>query len=411
MRLQVIPQPFSAQIGTHLSEVLQDEQIQDYYIVAAWAKASGLRRVGRDLLHAIDRGARVHAAIGVDEGGASIEGLAALRKLTTESYIFFNPGSPKRTFHPKFYLGIGEHKAEVILGSGNLTNGGLYSNYELATRVTVSGDDSEGWRFIDDIFEYYMRVTGDLESCRPLNAELIEEMQNDDRILLGSERRRSPLSGMGRKQGRVFNPSNEPLMIPPKPSVDIDGMIDAIDDNASSVEEASQPSVSGRDRNSDKGPQVHTIATPESYGGDNRWAKFFKRLSRFDANLDTAPGQIVIPKAFADFFGELEVELDGSEVTGSRQRARNFRAILVGDTGTVVAEDARIIEYVPAPTHKRTNNEFRFAFRTPEIRGMLAEDDFLAFEWLDDGTLQVTLTQSSPSEDDQLRYGWLSSPL
>ncbi|GAA1302129.1 hypothetical protein GCM10009591_03880 [Brachybacterium tyrofermentans] len=411
MRLQIIPQPFSAQIGTHLSEVLRDDQIQDYYIVAAWAKASGLRRVGRDLLHAIDRGAQVHAAIGVDQGGASIEGLAALNKLTTESFIFFNPGSPKRTFHPKFYFGIGDRKAEVILGSGNLTNGGLYSNYELATRVTVSGDDPEGWRFVDEIFEYYMLVTGDPESCRPLNAELIEEMKNDDRILLGSERRRSPFSGAGRRQGRIFNPSNEPLMIPPKPSIDIDGMIDILDDDASPVGQASQSPAGGRNRSSESSPDVQTVAGSELESGDNRWAKFFKRLSRFDASLNTAPGQIVIPKAFADFFGELEIELDGSEATGSRQRARKFRAILVGDTRTVVAEDARIIEYVPAPTHKRTNTELRFAFRTPEVRGMLAEDDYLTFEWLDDGTLQVALTQSNPSPDDQLRYGWLSSPL
>jgi len=42
---------------------------------------------------------------------------------------------PRHTFHPKLYLFEWEDHAEIIIGSNNITQGGLFSNYEGSARV------------------------------------------------------------------------------------------------------------------------------------------------------------------------------------------------------------------------------------------------------------------------------------
>ena len=42
--------------------------------------------------------------------------------------VFHNP--LPHTFHPKLYLFKSDDHAEMVMGSGNLTEGGLYTNYE-----------------------------------------------------------------------------------------------------------------------------------------------------------------------------------------------------------------------------------------------------------------------------------------
>ena len=55
--------------------------------------------------------------------------------------VFHNP--LPYTFHPKMYLFKSSTAAEVLIGSGNLTEGGLFTNYEASVRLTFDLADAE----------------------------------------------------------------------------------------------------------------------------------------------------------------------------------------------------------------------------------------------------------------------------
>jgi hypothetical protein len=70
-------------------------------------------------------------------GGTSQEVLHELAQWPVEVFIFKNRKSGV-TFHPKLYLIENADSAEIFLGSNNLTDGGLYGNYEGAVCVKYS---------------------------------------------------------------------------------------------------------------------------------------------------------------------------------------------------------------------------------------------------------------------------------
>jgi len=68
--------------------------------------------------------------VGVDLQGTSIEALEMLLNAASanaEILLFHNPGTP--TFHPKLFRFEYDEVTEVYVGSGNLTRGGLFTNY------------------------------------------------------------------------------------------------------------------------------------------------------------------------------------------------------------------------------------------------------------------------------------------
>jgi len=104
------------------------------YLVAAFAKASGVSILFDALRNYINSGGAVVAAIGVDQQGTSQQGLELLLQAGAQVFIFHNPGA--ETFHPKYYLFRRDVQEGVaIVGSSNLTRGGLYENFEFSVRI------------------------------------------------------------------------------------------------------------------------------------------------------------------------------------------------------------------------------------------------------------------------------------
>ena len=55
------------------------------------------------------------------------------------------------TFHPNIYLFKSPTAADIVVGSGNLTEGGLFTNYEAALRLTLDLTDSEHAPILESI--------------------------------------------------------------------------------------------------------------------------------------------------------------------------------------------------------------------------------------------------------------------
>jgi hypothetical protein len=108
------------------------------WLAVAWARESGVLWL-RDALGG--RMAQVHAVVGVNERGTTVEALLRLMDLCTSVHVFYK--HPRQTFHTKIYEvtggDAGPEVATIIVGSSNLTHGGLVTNFE-ASLVAAGAD-------------------------------------------------------------------------------------------------------------------------------------------------------------------------------------------------------------------------------------------------------------------------------
>ena len=129
--LSFIHQPYgNVRLGNFLSDNLQNTSWTTFRAAIAFVKGSGVQHI-QNLLADFSRRATVKISIGIDQNGSSLEGIRGLLDAVSghgEIYIFHNEN--QSTFHPKVYVFKNDTDAYVLIGSGNLTQGGLYTNYE-----------------------------------------------------------------------------------------------------------------------------------------------------------------------------------------------------------------------------------------------------------------------------------------
>ena len=188
MRARFLAQPFDdgEQTGEALAKALQEPGRQLFWSAVAWAKRSGLARIQADLV--AFRAAGGHAAIvlGVDEGGATIEGLELAIKLFDEPYVFHDPGA--RTFHPKLYVVEGPSTATMIVGSGNATRGGLFTNFEASVVLDLDLSAQADSEMLVEVRKYFDRLLAETTYCRPLDRDLVDTLTADASIRVASEK-------------------------------------------------------------------------------------------------------------------------------------------------------------------------------------------------------------------------------
>ena len=135
--MEFIHQPSpSGRIGDYLTDNLA-RPWKSFRAAVAFVKRSGTRHIA-PALAAFARRSAVEIIAGIDHRGTSAEGLQELLDAVSPAgrVIVFHNRLPF-TFHPKIYLFKSAVAADVLVGSGNLTEGGLFTNYEAAVRVSL----------------------------------------------------------------------------------------------------------------------------------------------------------------------------------------------------------------------------------------------------------------------------------
>jgi len=83
---------------------------------------------------------------GIRNGITSRQGLETLLSLGTITYIV-DTGTRTRTFHPKVFFAQGTKEARLVIGSANLTLGGLNNNIEASVKIGFDLTDSADQAF------------------------------------------------------------------------------------------------------------------------------------------------------------------------------------------------------------------------------------------------------------------------
>lgn len=185
MNVRFVAQPFDGEKSlADFIEYATAGGFKNLQIAVAWAKRSGLGRVRDGLEEFRETGGSLDMIVGVSEGGATKEGLQLALELADRAFVFHDP---QRTFHPKVYLATGESRQSLIVGSSNLTAGGLGWNYEAS--IWLDWSDVEPNSTIVEVQKWFSRLRSEEGACRLLTADLIEKMVDSRDIFLGSELR------------------------------------------------------------------------------------------------------------------------------------------------------------------------------------------------------------------------------
>lgn len=136
MKVRVLTQPLdgnraSINLGSELAKLVGSRTpfYKEVWFVSAFADYQSVVRLKEAIEKSIRDRATIHFIIGVDLQSTSIEALELLLTLGADAKIVKNR-RPGHTFHPKIYLFESDGSAVLYVGSNNLTEGGMFRNYE-----------------------------------------------------------------------------------------------------------------------------------------------------------------------------------------------------------------------------------------------------------------------------------------
>lgn len=143
----------------------------------AFVKRSGTRHIEGSLA-SFARNHDVEIIAGIDHCGTSYEGLESLLHAVSPRgrvVVFHNPTF--LTFHPKVYLFKSSVAADMVIGSGNLTSGGLSVNYEASVRLRLNLTNPNEAAFLECV-EHALDRWRDLSSgtARLLDEQLLAKL-------------------------------------------------------------------------------------------------------------------------------------------------------------------------------------------------------------------------------------------
>lgn len=152
-------------MGKSLSNLLNGSNYDRLRMMVAFAKHSGVGRLYDDCRDFLNSGGRIQAIIGIDHRGTSLQAIQQLGSLCNSNlYVHYDRGGID--FHPKvFIFEKRDNVKTMIIGSSNLTAGGLFTNYE-ADVMLMSQETNEDIQFVADLNGYYRSVLNDRNTKR-----------------------------------------------------------------------------------------------------------------------------------------------------------------------------------------------------------------------------------------------------
>ncbi len=132
----------------------------DVKVAVAFLKFSGYDLIKENIFECLDNGGKLEFMVGLDFNTTEAKAIKALQEIESRNpmmrcYCFSNAlKDDTPVFHPKLYLLNNGSLATVIVGSSNLTGGGLKNNIEVNAIIRADIGDE----VISDIYGLYNRI-------------------------------------------------------------------------------------------------------------------------------------------------------------------------------------------------------------------------------------------------------------
>lgn len=137
----------TSRVGTVIADQLRNRAWTRLTVIVAFARMSGVKHVESLIRDFVARGGRVDLTVGMDLGGTTYEAAWYLMNAVAPSgQMLLASAEPGATFHPKVFVFsnasvedsphialVSSSAAVAIVGSSNLTGGGLFVNDEASS--------------------------------------------------------------------------------------------------------------------------------------------------------------------------------------------------------------------------------------------------------------------------------------
>ena len=337
--MQIINQPKKSLAGDELIKNLMCSEYNEFYIIVAYVRKSGVKRIEKALKEFRKHGI-IKAIAGIDSNNSSKEGLELLNENVDELHLYHNNDFYK-IFHPKMYIFKDtSKKAVVIIGSSNLTWGGLFGNYEISSINEFNLQNNDQAKEFEKSISTYNNYLAQKDLCKKYNSKLINEL---------AKRKIIPVEKLSSIRRKTIHYAEKEQLAP-----------------LFGTEKIEKPQ---------KIPKYNVLDIG-----------FWKKLSKNDVSKTSSPGQIIIPKKFMMHFPPIE----NYHETPSHGRQGDVYfdiSFKNKDIHSKIVNGVRAIHYIPAPNHPRPNQELRFTFRNKDVFSRLQKDDVLLFKEVDSDVL------------------------
>lgn len=177
-------------------EVFGIDDLQAATISTAFMTASGLSLLQGVLEPIADR---TRLFVGIRNGVTTVQSVQKALEIGCETYMV-DTGSRQRIFHPKMYYARSATRAKLLLGSANLTMGGLRTNIEAS--VFQELDPATDAAFMSDLEGKFNAMIADFPDhvIRAVDAAQLADFQRAGRLL--DERKTRPPEPAGSSADR-----------------------------------------------------------------------------------------------------------------------------------------------------------------------------------------------------------------
>jgi len=184
---------------TPACEVFGLADLQSATISTAFMTESGLSLLQAVLEPIADR-ARIF--VGIRNGVTTVQSIQTALDIGCETYMV-DTGTRQRIFHPKLYYARSAARAKLLLGSANLTIGGLRTNIEAS--VLQEFDQAVDAAFLTDLEDKLDAMIADYPEhvIRAVDADQLADLQRAGRLI--DERKARPPEPAGSSADRALD--------------------------------------------------------------------------------------------------------------------------------------------------------------------------------------------------------------
>lgn len=159
-----------------VGEVLALANAKEILLSTAFLTKSGVELIGGSILNAAVKPTLV---VGIRNGVTTYQGVIEALGLGCRVWAF-DTGLAHRIFHPKFFYAQSDYSVRYLVGSANITRGGMTSNLEAG--VYIDSSDQEDFELVSD----YNAVLTGVRSNHPQNLyEIVDFRSAHDLLIAG----------------------------------------------------------------------------------------------------------------------------------------------------------------------------------------------------------------------------------
>jgi hypothetical protein len=214
MTCRFLVQP-PAQIGTLLTQLLNGRpRPTRVVLVSAFASLQTLLRLRPSIRRLARAHARIRLVLGIDLGGTSKEALEEAHSWDIDTRLVKHRQGG-HTFHPKLYLVESSARADIVICSSNITDGGFFTNYESGVQLTFTlPRERRAYDWARGSLGRFLEPQG--PTCQVLSDELLRRLLARRDIPTVEEQRRARTGEAAASEGEA-SPFGADAISPPPP--------------------------------------------------------------------------------------------------------------------------------------------------------------------------------------------------